>query len=230
MLACEGIERALIVAPHGDDEVLGAGGLMAKLSAAGASVRVLFFAVDVSNHYGLAEPTQLAQRLEEIEAASRLLRFSYEIVYSGRGLLERLDTLPQRELVDRLEAACNETRPDLLLLPEGLDYDQDHKAVFAAGLAATRPMPAATGKHFCKRVLTYEMPKLVWAGAFQPRVYWDITAEIELKLAAIRAYFTQLREPPHIRSLDNLRALGRLRGAEIGVDYAEAFGVLRWVP
>jgi LmbE family N-acetylglucosaminyl deacetylase len=230
MLACEGIERALIVAPHGDDEVLGVGGLMAKLSAAGGSVHVLFFAVDASNHYGLPEPTQLAQRLEEIEAASRLLRFSYEIVYSGRGLLERLDTLPQRDLVDRLESVCNDARPDLLLLPEGHDYDQDHKAVFAAGLAATRPMPSAIGKHFCRRVLTYEMPKLVWAGAFQPRVYWDITGQLEQKLSAVRAYSTQLREPPHVRSLDNLRALARLRGAEIGVDYAEAFGVLRWVP
>ena len=33
---------ALVLAPHFDDEVLGCGGLLAQLAAAGATVRVLF--------------------------------------------------------------------------------------------------------------------------------------------------------------------------------------------
>src|SRR5437868_13772464 len=33
---------ALVLAPHFDDEVLGCGGLLAQLAAAGAAVRVLF--------------------------------------------------------------------------------------------------------------------------------------------------------------------------------------------
>jgi LmbE family N-acetylglucosaminyl deacetylase len=230
MLACESIARALIVAPHGDDEVLGAGGLIAKLAAAGAKVHVLFLAVDASEHYGLSVPTLLQERLDEITAVSQLMKFTYQIAYSGQNLIERLDTVAQRDLVDLLDSLFNKFRPDLVLLPEGVDYDQDHRAAFTAGLAATRPMPASLGKHLVRRVLTYEMPKLVWAGAFQPRIYWDISAQVDLKLEAIRLYHTQLREPPHIRSLENIRALARLRGSEIGVNFAEAFGVLRWMP
>jgi LmbE family N-acetylglucosaminyl deacetylase len=229
MLATDGIRSALVVSPHGDDEVLGAGGLIARLTAAGAKVRVLFLAVDASPHYGLAEPTRLEERLAEIQSAARLLKYDYRIAYSGKQLLERLDTLPQRELVDLCERELDEYRPDLLLLPHGDDYDQDHRACFTAGLAASRPMPLNCGKHLVPKVLTYEMPKLAWAAAFQPRVYWDITAQLERKLEAIAAYHTQLRAPPHVRSLENLRALARLRGAEIGVTYAEAFAVLRWI-
>lgn len=228
MLEATGIASALVVSPHGDDEVLGAGGLIAKLGHAGANVRVLFLAVDSSPHYGLSEPTHLEDRLHEIEKAASLLGYRYHVAYPGIGVLEKLDTLPQRELVDLLEKELNSFRPDLLLLPEGQDYDQDHRACFTAGLAASRPIPEALGKHFVRKILTYETPKLVWASAFQPRLHWDISNEIELKLEAIRAYTTQLREPPHIRSIENIRALARLRGSEIGVNYAEGFGVLRW--
>lgn len=230
MLETAGIASALIVSPHGDDEVLGAGGLIAKLTRAGARVRVLFLAVDASEHYGLAQATSLQDRVSEIERAAALLAYQYRIVHAGAGLLEKLDTLPQRHLVDLIEDELDTFRPDLLLLPEGNDYDQDHRACFTAGLAAARPMPDAIGKHFVRKVLTYEMPKLTWAGAFQPRLYWDIGREIDVKLDAIRAYATQLREPPHVRSLDNIKALARLRGSEIGVRYAEGFAVLRWVP
>ena len=49
------------------------------------------------------------------------------------------------------------------------------------------------------------------------------------KIAAIEAYATQLRPVPHVRSIDGVRALARIRGADIGVDYAEAFQVFRAV-
>jgi N-acetylglucosamine malate deacetylase 1 len=230
MLETSGIGSALVIAPHGDDEVLGAGGLIAKLTQAGAAVRVLFLAIDASHHYGLSRPPTLEERLQELRTASELMGYEYRVAYSGAGVLERLDTLPQRELVDLFEQELDHFRPDLLLLPEGRDYDQDHRACFQAGLAATRPMPEGTGKHLAKKVITYEMPKLIWASAFQPQLYWEIGNTIDLKIDAIRAYHTQLRDPPHIRSLQNIRNFAQLRGCEIGVNYAEAFGVLRWIP
>jgi len=50
-----------------------------------------------------------------------------------------------------------------------------------------------------------------------------------LKKEAISLYGTQLRQAPHIRSLENIEALARLRGSEVGENYAEAFCVLRWL-
>lgn len=222
-------ESALVVAPHADDEALGAGGLIARLTRAGSAVHVIFGAVDGFHHYGAAHTT-LEQRLAELASASRVLGFSYSILYRGAGLIEKLDTVPQRDLVDAYEAALNDLRPDLYVLPHGVDFDQDHVACFRAAFAAARPIPAAAGKHLPLRVLTYESPKLVWSDqAFQPNFYADIAGELEAKLAAVRAYESQLRAPPHVRSLQNLHALAQLRGAEAGVALAEAFRVLRWV-
>ena len=229
MLEMDDISQAIVIAPHGDDEVLGAGGLIATLRRAAASVRVIFFAVDASTHYGLSGSTTLTQRLEEIDAASEFLGFDRRIVYCGTGQLERLDSVPQRDMVDVIEEELDRFEPDLLLIPHGDDYDQDHRACYHAAIAATRPIPRETGKHLVSRVLAYEMPKLVWADAFRPNVYLNITQVIDRKLDSIALYKSQLRASPHVRSLESIRALAQLRGSEIGVPYAEGFKALRWI-
>jgi LmbE family N-acetylglucosaminyl deacetylase len=225
------IASALVISPHADDEALGVGGLIAKLCRRGTRVRVLFVAVDGFHHYGLSSPVTIEERKAEISEVARILGFEHDVVYEGKDLIEKLDTVPQRDLVDRFEHELNHFRPDLLLLPFGGDYDQDHAACFRAGVIAARPIPEALGKHLVRHVLTFESPKLAWTErAFRPTAYWDITAELDQKLRAISAYRSQLREPPHVRSLDNVRALAYLRGSEIGTAYAEACEVLRWAP
>ena len=222
---------ALVLAPHADDEAMGCSGLMARLAAAGSRIHVLYLAVNGFHHYGLSGDTTYEQRVAEIERVLELFgdSCSYEIAYGDRDLIERLDSLPQRELVDRFEAALNEHEPELLLIPAMPDYDQDHRAVFDAGVAAARPIARRFGKWLVPQVLTYEMAKLQWTASPLPRfaAFCDITGVIETKLESIRRYETMLRPSPHIRSLEGVRALATIRGAEIGVEYAEAFGVLR---
>ncbi|KAB8194438.1 hypothetical protein FH608_014500 [Nonomuraea phyllanthi] len=224
-------DRVLVISPHADDEVLGCAGLLAAQAEAGAEVHVLYLAVDGMRHYGLDGATTYRQRLQEIEAVRGLLGFSCEIAYGDRGMTERLDTLPRRELVDLFEQSLNDRRPDLLLLPSFADYDQDHVAVFDAGFAAARPIGQQFGKWLVPNVFMYEMSKIQWASEPMPRstAYCDIGDHMERKLAALRAYKSQHRPSPHIRSEESVTALATLRGAEIGVAYAEAFGVLREV-
>lgn len=225
----EHVERVLVVAPHADDEVLGCGGLLARLAARGCRPHILYLAVDGFHHYGLEHPTTYEQRLAEIEAVTRLLGCSWEICYGDRGLIEKLDTLPKRELVDLFEAAFNRHQPELLLLPSGADYDQDHLAVFQAAFAAARPIAPAFGKWLIPHVFTYEMTKLNWTAGCLPHpvAYCDITDQLATKLQALRLYATQLRGNPHIRSVESVTALAEIRGKEVGVHYAEAFTILR---
>jgi len=231
MLLSENLERVLVLSPHADDEAMGCAGLLAKLSERDCQIHVLYLAVDGFHHYGLDRLTSYEERVREIEAVTDLLGCSYEIAYGDRDLIEKLDTLPKRELVDLFEAAINEHRPDLLLLPYGVDYDQDHVAVFQTGFAAARPIAQAFGKHLVPHVLTYEMTKINWAAEPLPRpvAYCDISEQLGVKLEAVKRYVTQLRPSPHIRSLESVSALANIRGKEIGVEYAEAFGVLRTV-
>lgn len=230
MLGNSRFSTALVLAPHADDEVLGAGGLIRRLVQSSCAVHVLYMVVDGFRHYGLSEPTTTAERVGEIRAVADILGFSYSILYLDENLTEKLDVVSQRELVDAVESILNRLSPDLLLLPHGTDYDQDHIATFRAGFTAARPIPSALGKHFVRQVMTYEMPKLAWSeAAFLPSLYVDITDTVDAKLAGVRAYRSQLRAPPHIRSLENIERLARLRGCESGVTHAEAYHVLRWV-
>lgn len=233
MFRPEDVRSALIIAPHADDEAMGCAGLMARLAAAGAELHVLYLAVDGFHHYGIERETTFAERVGEIEHVVALFgqRCSYEIAYADQGLIERLDTLPRRDLVDRFESVLNKRRPDLLVIPSGHDYDQDHVAVFHAAHAAARPIAEQFGKWLVPHVLAYEMTKLQWAAAPLPRAaaLCDIGDVLEVKLEAIRRYATQLRPSPHVRSLESVRALATVRGAEIGVESAEAFEVLRTV-
>lgn len=230
MLNAASLNSVLIIAPHADDEVLGAGALMAQLTRQNCNVHVIFVCVDGMRHYGTDHHTTLSERESEIASVQALLGFEFSILYRGQDLIEQLDTVPQRDLVNSFENAINRHKPDLLILPHGIDFDQDHVACFRAGFAAARPIASVFGKFLVPRVISYEMPKLTWsAEAFQPTLYTDITYDIETKLRAIEQYKSQLRPTPHLRSLENIRALARLRGSEIGAEFAESFRIHRWV-
>jgi LmbE family N-acetylglucosaminyl deacetylase len=231
MTSLEQMQRVLVIAPHADDEVLGCGGLLAKVAASRGHAHVVFMSVDGFHHYGLSGETTFAERIREIEAVAGLLDFTWEIVYPDQDMIEKLDTVPKRDLVDRLEKVYNEHKPELLLLPCFVDYDQDHRRTFETAFAAARPISPKFGKWLIPTVLAYEQNKLNFAWQDLPMcpMFVDISAHIEQKIAAIEAYATQLRPPPHVRSLDGVRALARIRGADIGVDYAEAFQVFRAV-
>lgn len=226
------VERVLVLAPHADDEVLGCAGLMASLAQRGAQVHVVYASVDCSRHYGLAGTTTYEERVAEIEEVSALLGFSYEIAYPDKGLMMQLDTLPRRELVDLYQDAMDQRRPEVVLLPSGSDYDHDDVAVFAAGFAAARPIPEQFGKWLVPHVLAYEMTKIQWAAEPLPRftAYHELAEEeLDAKQRAIALYRTQARVSPHIRSPESVAALAVIRGAEVGVPWAEAFQVLRAV-
>lgn len=225
------LRRVLIISPHADDEVLACGGLMARLADQGVAVKVLYLAVDGFHHYGLAGGTTFPERVKEIEAVADLLRFSWEILYPDQDLIEKLDTVPKRDLVDRFERELNELQPDLVVIPSGADYDQDHLAAFETMVAALRPIAPVFGKWLVPHVLVCESPKIMWWSGDVPRPqsFVDITSVIDRKLEALAAYATQARPSPHIRSEEAVRAMACLRGKEIGVEYAEAYGVLRTI-
>jgi LmbE family N-acetylglucosaminyl deacetylase len=60
-----------------------------------------------------------------------------------------------------------------------------------------------------------------------PNVLTDVTEFLEKKLEIMALYKSELQQFPLPRSLDSMRALARFRGATIGVEFAEAFMLVR---
>ena len=66
-----------------------------------------------------------------------------------------------------------------------------------------------------------------WHRPFTPNVYIDITDHINIKKQVLETYSKEMRQPPYTRSIDNALRLNALRGSSVGVDYAEAFELIR---
>ena len=216
--------RVLVVAPHPDDEVLGAGGTIARLADEGAEVSVVIVTKGCPPHF--SEETVRRGR-EEARAAHRVLGVQETILldFPAAGL----DLVPHRELNAALGAVMHDVRPETLFLPFGGDIHLDHQRIFLSALVAARPNGASTPR----AIYAYEtLSETNWnapylSPVFSPNVFMDIGAHLERKIAAMRCFASQLRAFPHERSIEALRALATLRGSTVGASAAEAFVLVR---
>jgi N-acetylglucosamine malate deacetylase 1 len=62
---------------------------------------------------------------------------------------------------------------------------------------------------------------------FNPDTFIDIGNYINKKIDTLKLYSTEMRQPPHSRSIDNIIRLNALRGSAVGLDYAESFCTVR---
>ena len=216
----------LIIAPHLDDEVLGVGGCMARWAREGRSVHVAVVTRGRPPLY-----TDQEESLCREEAALAHQRLGVAATWYLDLPAAELDTLPQRELNASIQELVRSCQPEELYLPFLGDVHLDHQLVFRSALVAARPSPAG----YPRQLFAYEtLSETNWNApfltpAFTPNHYVDITGFLEAKLAAMSCYRSQVREPPHERSLDSIRALAQLRGATVGLGAAEAFITIRTV-
>jgi len=216
----------LVIAPHADDEVLGAGGAMARWVQEGHTVHV----VVVTRGY----PPIYSR--EEEEACRREARLAHARlgVATARFLdlpAAELDTLMHRELNGHLLEAVRSLAPDEVYLPFPGDLHRDHQLVFLSSLVAARPNAAP----YPRKLFAYEtLSETNWNApyltpAFTPNHFVDISGTLDDKLEAFGLFRSQVMPAPHERSLEALRALAVLRGATVGLAAAEAFITIRTV-
>ncbi|MCA1369668.1 PIG-L family deacetylase [Bradyrhizobium sp. BRP14] len=218
--------RTLVVAPHPDDEVLGAGGTIARLASEGEEV---FVAIVTEGKPPSFDPAQTASIQAEAAEAHRALGVK-ETVWLR---------LPAAQLAETAHAIVNgallelvsRLSPQTVLVPFVGDMHMDHQLTFTSALVACRPHQA----EFPKLILAYEtLSETNWnapylSPGFLPNVFIDITGHLEAKLEAMQLFASQLRQPPHERSIATLRALATLRGATVMTQAAEAFVLVRQV-
>lgn len=229
-------QRLLVVAPHADDETAGAGGLMARVKEAGGKAFVMVMSTGDLLHFDASgKKTKKKTRRDELGAAMRTLGVDdWEIVFEDDRLHLRLETLPRRDLTNQIERAARlsteKVKPTMIVLPAP-SYNQDHEAVYKAGLTACRPHLAAM-KAFQRFVLVADAPQLSWGGAhpFRPNFYVDITGRcLDLKLKAFACHASQVRPEPSQAGVGAIRHLAESRGREISVSAAEAFECRRFM-
>ena len=224
--------NVLVIAAHPDDEVLGCGGTIARLVAAGQNVFVAILGEGITSRYEQREHTD--------EAMVRALRERCRSVAELLGVKElfthglpdnRFDGVPLLEIVKILEGLIARLRPEVVFTQHGGDLNIDHVQTYRATLTATRPMAGCV----VKRLYAYEVASSTeWAferfePKFRPNVFIDIEPTLDTKIRAMQLYESEARLAPHPRSPEGLQAAARRWGSVVGLQAAEAFELVRAV-
>ena len=211
--------RVLVIAAHPDDELLGCGGTVALHTRAGDKVTSVIVCEGESLRYG----TQGVGQAEHIRRAAATLG-----VCDVRALGfpdQRLDTMPLTDIITPLDRIVKEVRPSVVYCQFGGDINRDHHLLFQATLVATRPTAC------CVRAVyafdTASSTEWAFPRTFAADTWVDISATLDVKLAARACYTSELREYPHPRSLDALRYRARAWGNQQCLDAAEVFMTVR---
>ena len=229
-------QRFLVISPHADDESFGCAGTMARIKDLGGEVYVIVCSVGDLEHYdGKEGIVKGATREKELNAVMEYLKVDdFDILYRDAQSHLRLDAIPRRDLIAKIEQesklAYDRLKPTMVAIPVS-SYNQDHEAVFRAAFTAARPGVRSI-KPFQPLVLGYNNTSLFWSlerEKFHPNFYVDITNYLDRKLTALSMHESQMRDPIHHSSVQNVEYTARLRGSEISVEAAEGYMVFRQV-
>lgn len=221
------MKNILIVAPHCDDEVLGCGGIMAKYANQGKNVYVVMITNGNIGAPELFSKKDTAKNRKEAVKACRHLGVK-EIEFFDFPA-PRLDTIASYKLASSLKELIFKFDIDTMYIPHRGDIHLDHRVTYDSCLVAARPIDGCP----VKRIYAYEtLSETEWAPPLQndtfiPVVFEDISKFIETKIEAFRMYKSQLKEYPHSRSVESIKALALHRGVTVGYKYAEAFSLIR---
>ena len=223
-------KQILIIAAHPDDEVLGCGGTIARLTGEGHDVYVAILGEGITSRYDKREQADQAI-LKELQNRSRkvskLLGVKELFLFDFPD--NRFDTVSLLDIVKTLEKLINRLQPQIVYTHHGGDLNIDHVITHRAVMTATRPVENCS----VKELYTFEVPSSTeWAfgqfqPAFQPNVFMDISATLETKIQAMQIYESEARHFPHPRSSQVLRAIAERWGSSVGLPAAEAFQLAR---
>lgn len=216
----------LVISAHSDDEVLGCGGTIARYTKSGDKVHLVFMTNGVGSRNSKIEGVEYRKRASEESAAILEVTSIQQFDFPDN----KMDTVALLDVVQAIEEVIDKLRPEIIYTHHISDLNVDHQVTHKAVITACRPLP-----DFCvKEVYAFEvLSSTEWSASgvkpFSPNVYIDITDYIDIKKQVLEVYSTEMREPPHSRSVENAIRLNALRGSSVGVDYAEAFELIRMI-
>lgn len=213
--------RILALAAHPDDEVLGAGGVLALAAGRGSSIRV-WIATDGTAQEGAPEGGVAEygeRRREEARKAARALGVPPP-AFGGMTdrTLEANGEALDRSIADEIAGF----EPDLILCPSPAEIHPDHRALSEAlyrTVARSRPGDPDHDRYRFLRLAFYEI-----SHPFLPNALVDIGSAARRKDEAVEAYASQQSVRDYAGALQGLNAYRRLTLS--GTGPVEAFRVL----
>ena len=222
------MRKVLSILAHPDDEVLGCGGTIARLSKKGNEIYVLILGEGITSRDDIRDKQKrksetLALR-RQAEEANKLLGIKKIFFYDFPD--NRFDTIPFLDIVKVIEKIKNQIKPEIIFTHYEKDLNIDHQITYKAVITATRPLE----KENVKEIYSFEIPSSTeWSYplSFSPNMFYDISETIDVKIKALKEYKSELKKYPYPRSLEGVELTAKNWGMKVGLNYAEAFKTVR---
>ncbi len=197
------------IGAHPDDPESGCGGTLARFTAAGWRVTIVYLTRGEAGIPGKTHAQAAAIRTAEAEAACRILRATP--VFAGQ--IDGATEFNHARYAAFIEL-LRPRRPDLIFTHWPVDTHPDHEVAALLGWRAYLALRPRLGLYL------YEVDLGGETFGFSPNHYVDIGAVVAQKKAALFAH--QSQHPAEIWD-DYHREMENFRGREAGVQQAEAF-------
>ena len=218
-------ERVLVIAAHPDDEVLGMGGAISRMTTEGITVDLLIVTDGSSSQYkDFHEKTQV--KSNETIKSNELLGINDFFHWNYPDM--RLSEVDILQLQNNLNGLIKSGNYDTIFSQSKFDVNKDHQIIFDALSVVLRPYP----ENHVKTYLTYYVNSSTEWGIhfkkekFHATIFMDISEHIDTKLLALGCYETELRPYPHPRSLKAVKNSAEYFGNIVGLKFAEPFEVI----
>lgn len=221
------MSNILVVAAHPDDETLGVGGTLLKHKANGDMIYWLII-TNISTLQGFSNE-RVNSRQIEIEKVNKLYNFNGLFMLNYPTMSLTGDSLIS--LIPKISEIFSKLKPEIVYTMNRSDAHSDHRIIFDAVAACTKSFRYP----YIKRLLMYEcisetefapsLPERI----FQPNYFVDISDYFSSKLDIMKVYDSEIGLHPFPRSLKNIESLAIYRGASVGVEYAEAFQLVKFI-
>lgn len=222
------MKNILIIAAHPDDEILGCGGTIARLSKNGYEIYVLILGEGITSRDDIRDrqkrESEISDLKRQTEKANKILGVKKVFYHDFPD--NRFDTVPLLDIVKVIEKIKNNIKPEIIFTHYEKDLNIDHQITYKAVITATRPLEEET----VKEIYSFEiLSSTEWSYplSFLPNMFYDISETIDVKLKALGKYKTELKKSPHPRSLEGVKLIAKNWGMKVGLNYAEAFKIVR---
>jgi len=204
------IKRVLLLAPHTDDGELGCGATISKLIDEQNEVFYIAFSI-CEESVPVGYPSNILEI--EVKAATKHLGIKPENIFLKGYPVRKFNSFRQ-DILEDLVKLRNQIKPDIVFMPNSHSLHQDHKTIYEEGLRCF--------KHYT--CFGYDLP---WDSIhFSSDAFFKLEEKhIQKKWEAMEFYESQKWRTYCDR--DFIFGLARVRGAQIGIKYAEVFEVIR---
>ena len=213
--------KFMFVVAHPDDEVLGAGGLISKRIKNKDEVCVVILNADY-------EKTR-EDMFNDIKESHNVLGITNKALFSYKNM--NFYNENHRDMVETIEKEIIAFKPDYVFTHSDKDIHNDHRVTSMCVQQAVKIWqrnPDSEEENRIKGLFFMEiLSSSDWSlSKFEPDFYVSINNDdLDKKIKALLCYKNVVRERPHPRSIECIKALSVVRGAEIGYCFAEAFKV-----